>query len=284
MIAAAAFLMMIAPLIAAPTVPLSPARAKTIAYGADSLQTLEFTRAQNAQRAAPLILFVHGGGWKRGDKDSATGPWKVAHFTAKGYAFATMDYRLVPAATVEQQAQDVADALAALVKRASVLGIDCTRVVLMGHSAGAHLVALVGTDPRYLHRAGLTYNDIAGIIPIDGAAYDVPAQIAESGRFMRSTYIQAFGDDYARQTTLSPTAQAAAPNAPSFLLLHVQREDGVRQAMHLEEALRKAGTRVERHAFAGNGLRGHMEINRDLGNPDYPATTVVDQWLTRLFR
>lgn len=266
------------PLTAMPNTP-APA---TIAYGPDRLQTLDFTPAQGVSAPAPLILFVHGGGWKRGDKDNATGRWKAEHFTSQGYAFASADYRLVPDATVEQQAQDVADALAALLRRAKTLGIAPGKVVLMGHSAGAHLVALVGTDPQYLRKAGLSYRDVAGVVPIDGAAYDVPEQIAESGRFMRKTYLQAFGKVRSRQLALSPTAQAAAPNAPAFLLLHVQRPDGIAQAKELEAALRRAGTRVERDAFNGTGLRGHMEINRNLGDPDYPATPVVDAWLAKV--
>ncbi|MCT2401648.1 alpha/beta hydrolase [Novosphingobium mangrovi (ex Huang et al. 2023)] len=260
------------------------AQTKTIAYGTDSLQDLDFTRARGVSGPAPLIVFVHGGGWKRGSKDNATGRYKAAHFTNEGYAFTTINYRLVPDATVEQQAQDVADALAALLARAKDLGIAPGKVVLMGHSAGAHLVALVGTDPQYLHRAGLSYAAIAGVVPIDGAAYDVPRQIVQGGRFMHATYVQAFGEDAARQRALSPTVHAPAPNATAFLLLHVQREDGIAQARELETALRKAGTQVERREFAGRGLRGHAEINRELGNPDYPATAVVDAWLRRILR
>lgn len=256
--------------------------AQTVRYGADALQSLDYWHADR-KGPAPLVVFVHGGGWKRGDKDNATGPYKVAHYTGEGYAFASLDYRLVPDATVEQQAQDIADGLAALIKRADALGIARGKVVLMGHSAGAQLVALVGTDPRYLRKAGLSYGDLAGVIPIDGAAYDVPAQMADGPRIMQRTYAQAFGTDPARQRALSPTMQAAAPNAPAFLLLHVQRPDGVRQAEALEAALHGAGTAVERKGFAGEGLRGHMEINRRLGDPDYPATAAVDAWLARRF-
>ncbi|XJJ60468.1 alpha/beta hydrolase [Novosphingobium sp. BL-8H] len=265
-----------------------PAQDQTtsLSYGANALQTLDFWPAAKSparKGPTPLIVFVHGGGWKRGDKDNATGPYKVAHYTGEGYAFASVNYRLVPDASVEQQAQDIADALAALLKRADALGIARGKVVLMGHSAGAQLVALVGTDPRYLRKAGLSYVDIAGVIPIDGAAYDVPAQMADGPRIMQQTYAQAFGTDPARQRALSPTLQAAAPNAPAFLLLHVQRPDGVRQAEALAAALRAANTKVERQGFPGEGLRGHMEINRRLGDPDYPATPAVDAWLARVF-
>jgi len=261
--------------------------AQTIAYGADPLQVLDFWPAITVDTApkprAPLIVYVHGGGWKRGSKDSATGQAKPVHYPAEGYAFASINYRLMPEATVEQQAADVASALAALLARADALRIDRGKVVLMGHSAGAHLVALVGTDERYLRGAGLSFADVDGVIPNDGAAYDVPAQMQDGGRFMQDTYIQAFGTDPARQRALSPTFHAAAPNAPRFLLLHVQRADGVRQAEALAAALRKAGTAVEIGSFPGEGLRGHAEINRRLGEPAYPATAVVDRWLKGVF-
>lgn len=266
--------------------PAARAARIDIAYGNDPLQVLSFWPPASASSAAraPLIVFVHGGGWSRGSKDNATGTSKIGHFTGKGYAFASINYRLVPHAAVEQQASDVAAAVKALVAQAGRLGIDRRRIVLMGHSAGAHLVALVGTDPRYLRGAGLGFDDIAGVVPIDGAAYDVAAQASGAGPFMRGTYGTAFGSDPARQRALSPTVQAKAPNAPAFLLIHVQRPDGIAQNRSLAAALEKAGTPVERREFTGQGLRGHAEINRRLGDPSYPATAVVDAWLERLFK
>lgn len=258
--------------------------ATTIAYGADPLQALDFWPAERMGAGpAPLVLYVHGGGWQRGAKDNATGRWKPSHYPAEGYAFASINYRLVPQATVEQQAQDVASALRALLDRADNLGIDRSRIVLMGHSAGAHLVALVGTDERYLRGAGLSFAAVRGIIPIDGAAYDVPQQMQEGPPMMQKTYRQAFRTDPARQRALSPTLQAGAPNAPAFLLIHVQRADGISQAKALEAALKAGGTAVVRRDFPGTGLAGHMEINRSLGNPAYAATPVVDAWLKGVF-
>ena len=261
----------------------APAADQTIAYGSDALQNLDFWRAKTARGPAPLVLFVHGGGWKRGSKDNATGAFKPVHYPEAGYAFASINYRLVPAHTVEQQAADVAGALKALLDRADALGIDRRRVVLMGHSAGAHLVALVGTDERYLRGAGLSFADVAGVIPIDGAAYDVPAQMKEGPRIMQQTYQQAFGEDPARQRALSPTLQAAAPNAPAFYIPHVAREDGTRQSQALAAALNTGGTRAEAAGFPGTGLQGHAEINRRLGDPSYAPTSAVDVWLRGVF-
>lgn len=267
---------------ASTAVPPAPAR-QTLSYGADRLQQLDFYPAQGVKGPAPLVLFVHGGGWKRGSKDVAASRHAPGHFTGLGYAYASINYRLVPDATVEQQAEDVALALKALLDRAAGLGIDRSRVVIMGHSAGAHLVALVGTDERYLRKAGLSFADLDGVIPNDGAAYDVPAQMRQAGPMMRDTYTQAFGTDPARQQSLSPSLQAASPNAPAFLLIHVLRADGIAQNKGLETALRRAGTPVERREFEGRGLQGHAEINRRLGDPTYPATAVVDTWLKRVF-
>lgn len=142
-------------------------------------------------------------------------------------------------------------------------------------------MALVGTDPAYFKAAGLSEGAVAGIIALDGAAYDVPKQLTSGPRIMHDTYAQAFGDDPARQRALSPTLQAAAPNAPAFLLLHIAREDGAEQAADLAAALRKAGTGATVEAIPGKGLQGHMDINRKLGDPDYPATAVVDAWMKK---
>lgn len=252
-------------------------------FGTDPLQKLDFWAAKDKSKPAPIVIFVHGGGWKRGDKRNATGAAKVTHFLEQGYAVASVNYRLVPAAKVEDQAADVAAAFAWLRSNAARLNIDPSKMVLMGHSAGAHLVALVGTDPRYARAAGFALSDIRGVIPLDGAAYDVAAQLADGGKFMQDTYAQAFGSDPARQKALSPTLHADGPNAPAFLILHVDRDDGKRQSEALGAALRKAGTPAQVTRIEGRGLIGHAEVNRKLGQADYPATPVVDAWLKTRF-
>jgi acetyl esterase/lipase len=262
----------------------APPPARSLGYGPDPMQSVLFWPAATQSGApAPLLVFVHGGAWTMGDANNGTGRWKETHFPALGWAFASIDYRLVPKVAVEDQGRDVAHALAALLNRTEALGLDRRRVVLMGHSAGAHLAALVGTDERYLRAAGLSFADLAGVVAIDGAGYDVAAQMASAqAGVMQRLYHQAFGTDPARQRALSPTFQAEAPNAPRFLLLHVQRPDGVAQAEALAAALRRAGTPVEVDGFPGQGLQGHMEINRRLGDPAYAATGAVDRWLGQI--
>lgn len=251
-----------------------------LSYGDHELQKLDYWRPERA--GAPLVVFVHGGGWKRGDKKHSADT-KASHFRGQGYGFASINYRLVPEVTAEEQAHDVALALTFMIKDAKRLGFDPRKIVLMGHSAGAHLAALVGTDPRYLKKSGLDVASLRGVIPLDGACYDVPRQFAQGAPVMRETYEEAFGIGKERQTALSPVHHAAAPNAPDFLILHVQRMDGAAQSRALGDALKRAGTGVEVRGFEGTGLRGHAEINRRLGDPDYAATPVVDEWLKKVF-
>ena len=269
-------------LVAAPGATAVATTKQTLPYGSSSDQTYDVWSAQGGSGPAPLVMFVHGGGWTSGSKDSASGPYTSGYYPSEGYAYASINYRLVPTVTVEDEAADVVAALKSLLDHADELGIDPRRVVIMGHSAGAHLVALVGTDESYLAAAGLSESSLRGVIAIDGAAYDVPTQVATGG-IMHDRYLEAFGTDPVRQQALSPTAHAAAPNAPAFLLPHVQRPDGIAQADELAAALQAAGTSAEEVSFPGTGLAGHAEINRRLGDPSYAETPVVDAWLAKVF-
>jgi arylformamidase len=255
---------------------------QTLSYGTEPLQKFEYWPGASA--SSPLIVFVHGGGWTRGDMTMMDGSTKLSHWHALGYAVASIDYRLVPQAKVEDEAADVSKAVAFLRASASRLGFDASRIALVGHSAGAQLVALIGTDPRWLNGAGLNLTDVRGIVSLDGAAYDVQRQLSIGAPLMQRTYAEAFGSDPERQKRLSPTLQAGIPNAPAFLILHVQRPDGVAQSETLAAALKRAGTPVEIAGFPGTGLKGHMEINRRLGERDYPATPVLDRWLARIMK
>lgn len=147
--------------VAAPAGATAVATTKqTIAYGASADQTYDVWPAQGGSGPAPLVMFVHGGGWTSGSKDSASGPYKSGYYPSEGYAYASINYRLVPSVTVEDEAADVVAALKSLLDHADELGIDPSRVVIMGHSAGAHLVALVGTDESYLAAAGLSESSL----------------------------------------------------------------------------------------------------------------------------
>ena len=134
----------------------------------------------------------------------------AAHFHAQGYAFASINYRLVPDATVDSRPRTSpppSPAWSATPAARHRSGPDHR----IGHSAGAHLAALVGTDPRYLAAHRLPVTAIDGIVLLDGAGYDVPAQMERGGPFLRRLYASAFGDDAAFQAPVSPTRTPRRP-------------------------------------------------------------------------
>lgn len=254
----------------------------TRAYGGHALQQLDFYSAGEGER--PLVAFVHGGAWQFGDKARRLSDMKAPFARKEGWHFASLNFRLVPEVGIAEMAADVAAGLAWLMGAAGELGIDPQRVVLMGHSSGAHLAALVGTDPRYLAGVGLPLEAIAGVIANDGAAYDARERSVRAEWLHRRLIAPALPADPERAADLSPAWHAArAPNAAAFLILHAARDHGARQAERLEAALRCAGTPVERHGFAGSGVRAHVMLSRKLGAEGFPATETARRWLRQRF-
>jgi len=247
----------------------------TVSYGNDARQAIDFYRAKGAG-PAPLIVFIHGGAWSMGDKRQASGR-KPAHFTGAGYAFTSINYRLVPQATVEQQAADVASAIDMLRFRAEEYGIDPNRIALMGHSAGAHLAALVATDPQYLKAADVPMGAVKAVVLLDGAGYDVAAHMKSGGPVVQKLYGPAFGDDPKRQAALSPMSHAAAPSAASWLALYVEgRDASLGQSRAFVQALEKAGAKAR---AVGVPDSSHSDLNQNLGMAGDAATAEVDAFL-----
>lgn len=255
----------------------SPSAPGTVehAYGSDSKQKLDLVKPAGAAKA-PVLLFVHGGGWSIGDKNHAAGS-KANWARLKGWAFASTNYRLVPQATVEQQAADVASAIAWIRANAAKEGLDPDCIVLMGHSAGAHLAALVGTDPRYLKGAGVPLDAVKGVVLLDGAGYDVPTQASAEMNIVKPMYEAAFGKDTKRQAALSPTRHAAAPNVARWLILPIERrQDSQAQSKGLADALRRAGGSATVVPVPGES---HGSLNKGLGEAGDLATEQVERFL-----
>lgn len=263
-----------------------PPGSSLIRYGDSEAQRIRFWPAPGGVptggRRPPLAIYIHGGGWQHGNPEMVAD--KPGWFAAHGWAFASVGYRLVPEAPVEEQAADIGRAIARLRSEAVSRGFDPDRILLLGHSAGAHLAALVGTDPRH---AGDAFPAIRGVIPIDGAAYDVVQQMQDGGRFMmQRTYIPAFGTDPARQRALSPTTHAGTADAPDWLILFDSgRADAVSQSALLAGRLQRPGIRVEQQAIRfddRNVLQRHRRMNVEFGTPGYAGNAAVEAMMRRI--
>jgi arylformamidase len=246
--------------------------AQEIAYGSHPLQKLDFWRGRHGN--APLLLFVHGGGWRDGDKEWI-GEATLAHYLGNGFAYASTNYRLVPEASIEQQVQDVANAVAFLLARADNLGIRRDRVMLIGHSSGGHVAALIGTDPRFLQQAGLQPAVLGGVVLLEGAGLARRPQ----GSAEASQPHPVFGSPE-RQLMLSPSSHAAAPNAERFLMLIAGSAELRRQASVLGEALNAAGTSA---TIADIPDSDHNQLVTNLGMQRDQATSVIDEFARKVF-
>ncbi|CAI7567015.1 unnamed protein product [Penicillium discolor] len=244
-------------------------------YGNGNAQYLRYWKPKSPN--APIVLFVHGGSWRSGTYLDSIGSAKVTHLISQGYAFATVNYTLIPSVTVEEQVQEVADSLAYLVRNAATLGFDPQRIILMGHSSGAHVATLLGTDERYSEKAGIGINIVRAVISLDGSNYNALAEITDSPGPVAENTIRGLGTDPKRLKDVSPTYHARAPNAGAFLLLQVHRQGDIRQAVELSAVLEAAGTDVAFHVFEGESFEGHMQMLLRLGDPTYPATLCMFQ-------
>ena len=255
---------------AAPSAPAGTRVIPDISYGPDPAQRFDVyvsTQPPASVAPAPVIFFVHGGGWSRGDKSNrqVIEP-KVAHWVAQGYVVISADYRMLPT-PVAQQADDVATAVAFAQSQAGLWGGDPKRFILMGHSAGAHLVALIGAGARTASKP----QPWRATVMLDSAALDVP--MIMSNRHL-GLYDRAFGADPQQWPAVSPIAQLTHGTAPMLAVCSSRRKESCPTS--------------DRFAAQANGLGGkvrvlredlsHMEINATLGAPsDY--TTQVDAFL-----
>ena len=186
---------------------------ETLDYGPDPLQKLDVYRPPNTMptdRKRVLVL-VHGGGWIDGDMDNAGVASAVACWVPRDYIVVSVGYRLYPQVTPPQEAQDVAAALASVQKLPG-----CGECFLIGHSAGAHLVALV-TASVDINKGCAPWR---GTACLDSRAYDVPAAIAAAQKSKNPALIELykpFGTDIEAQKKASPIDQLSGPTVPMLL-------------------------------------------------------------------
>jgi acetyl esterase/lipase len=240
------------------TAPLTDIRVyRDVAYGEAARQRFD-VYAPARTEGAPVIFMVHGGAWRFGDKTHANViENKVRRWVAAGWVFISTNYRLLPQADALEQARDVARALAAAQRMAAQWGADAHRFVLMGHSAGAHLVALVHGAPTFAAEFGA--KPALGAVLLDSAALDVVALM--SARHAR-LYDHAFGADPAFWRAASPYHALAAGAPPILAVCSTERrDDSCAQANAYADRARSLGVRA---SVLPQPL-SHAEINWRLG-------------------
>ena len=202
----------------------------------------------------PAVVWVHGGGWRRGDKALASVDGKVRLANELGAALVAVNYRLsAEGADVlwPDHGDDVAAALGWLRTEGPALGIDPDRIALLGHSAGAHLVAVAGTDPVLLSGNGADPSAIRCVVVLDSASYTLSPD--------NPLHVNAFGTDPEVLAGASPLNLIERNGAPGAEFLVVAQGRPLRLAAQrtLVDAITAAGgeaTFLDANPYDHNGV------------------------------
>lgn len=176
----------------------------------------------------PVVMFVHGGYWVSGDRrapDHGHGLYgRLGEALARrGIVAMIPSYRLSPEVTIDGMLEDVARAARWAHDNAVDYGATSRRLILMGHSAGGHLVAMLATDDAWLARVRLQPDDVRGYIAMS-AIWDVTAMHdAQPERFNRAVTYPVFGRDPEQLARYSPIERISERRRP-FLLVVAERD------------------------------------------------------------
>ena len=239
--------------------------AKDVSFGDNARQKLDLYRPSGAQSPTsgtrlPIIVFIYGGSWQTGDKGGYAFAGRA--LASRGFLVAVPNYRLVPEVRFPGFLEDNAAAFRWVVRNAERYGGDPSRVVLVGHSAGAYNAAMLALDPRWLgadRRAVKGFVGLAGpydFLPLDG-----------------STTRAAFGQE--RDLTTTQPVNFASAGDPPTLLLHGAKDTTVfpRNSRKLQARLAGAGVDARIRTY---GELGHIGILTALARPFRGRAPVID--------
>ena len=211
-----------------------------VAYGEGPRHRYDVYRALDSlgrprTTPAPVVIFVHGGSWESGDKRGYA--WVGEALAQLGFVAVLPNYRLMPGTRFPAFVDDVARAAAHARARVIEWGGDTTRVVLMGHSAGAHLAALVAYDARYLATQGTTPAILSGFVGLSG-----PYDFVFDTKLLRRT----FAGPPEREYDALPVHFVTPRSLRTLLVMgEDDRTVNPRNTRRLAAALRTAGVPVE---------------------------------------
>ena len=217
-----------------------------------------------AQAQAPLVLFVHGGAFLGGDRRDVAFVGRA--LASQGLATAVVSYRTFPQTDAAGATQDVADAAAWLLKNAPSYGVRSAGIFLVGHSAGAQIAALLGTDGSYLTRAGATLKDVRGVFAVAGV-YDVRDLSGEPDSWQRVDG-HIYGETPEARAAVSPSMHVSPGTAPTIVACGTMDDPGsCPRTRAFERRLKQAG--IEPKMIIENGA-DHLGMLRALVDPRDP--------------
>lgn len=246
-----------------------------------NLQALDIYSPDEVQDTQPVVLWVHGGGWMASDKQKEVAD-KASFFIGLGYVFVSVNYRLSPDVQHPAHTQDVAQSIAWVHQNISSYGGNPEQIMLMGHSAGGHIVALLGTNARFLLELGLNPEIIRGVLVIDGVGFDVESRMRRQQKSFSRMYTQAFGSHEEDWADASPVLHVGTHSySPRFLMLCADHSNHAPVAAHIFcEALGAAKVPAQVTTVSN---KDHGTINSDIGKYKEVINMVIEDFMKECF-
>jgi len=265
-------------------IPIDFLNDETIVYKSisgidENLTSLDVYTLSGSQKLQPVVIWIHGGGWAIGDKQNKM-DLKVPFFKDLGYVFVSINYRLSPFPyELNNDARirhpdhivDVADAVQWVYENIELYGGDKTNIVILGHSAGAHLAAFMGTSQVLLTTRNINSNHVKGIGSFDTQAYDVNRAITSLTE--SDLYVNAFGIDETVQKDASPQLVIDNSMAITNHWLLVERGEEIRKDI-LNDFIIKLESKGAMTTKIDANIYTHAEVNNLIG--DTSNTLVSD--------
>jgi acetyl esterase/lipase len=225
-----------------------------IVFDAEHHLALDVYRPTNASHA-PVVVFFFGGSWKSGKREWYA--WVGKTLAQRGMVVVIPDYRLWPAVKLDGFMQDGARAVAWAHAHAGDYGGDPDKLFVMGHSAGAHIGALLATDAHWLAAVGMRPRQLAGFIGLAGPYDFLPLKDAD--------YIDMFGTTHEEQLRSQPV-HFVDGDEPPMLLMQGTTDKIVwpRNAESLARELRQHNEPVEVKLYPDIG---HLAILFSISRP-----------------
>ena len=239
-------------------------------YGPEPGQSLDVYALPHSQ-PRPLVIFWYGGGWTQGEK--AEYRFMGTALAERGYVAVVPDYRKYPQVQFPCFVEDGARALVWAREHAQELGADPSRIVIMGHSVGAHLGAMLAYEPTYMHAAGGRRNWIRAFVGLSGIYAPVP----EIETFRQILPPEFNSDDWQPLWHVDK-------HAPPSLLLHGLEDQLVNplETVRLRNVLVRNGVHVEMELYSGRSHSDTVAAFSPLARRRMPSLNSAARFIDRL--